>query len=100
MHCIRITDNEICTYKNINHLRLIGINLKKNNNIINEKIRADQVILIDVNGDNLGLVNTDVALKKAKDINMDLVMVSNQSSNPVVCKMLDFDKYIFDKEKI
>ena len=64
-----------------------------------EKIRADQVILIDVNGDNLGLVNTDVALKKAKDINMDLVMVSNQSSNPVVCKMLDFGKYIFDKKK-
>ena len=73
--------------------------MKKNNNIINEKIRADQVILIDVNGDNLGLVNTDVALKKAKDINMDLVMVSNQSSNPVVCKMLDFGKYIFDKKK-
>ena len=29
MHCIRITDNEICTYKNINHLRLIGINFEK-----------------------------------------------------------------------
>ena len=69
--------------------------MKKNNNIINEKIKAEKVILIDINGENLGLINTEVALNKAKSLNLDLVMVSNESAKPVVCKMLDFGKFIF-----
>ena len=73
--------------------------MKKNNNIINEKIKAEEVILIDINGENLGLVNTEVALNKAKNLNLDLVMVSNASAKPVVCKILDFGKFIFDKKK-
>ena len=73
--------------------------MKKNNNIINEKIKAEEVILIDINGENLGLVNTSVALNKARNLNLDLVMVSNASAKPVVCKMLDFGKFIFDKKK-
>ena len=73
--------------------------MKKNNNIINEKIKAEKVILIDINGENLGLINTEVALNKAKSLNLDLVMVSNESAKPVVCKMLDFGKFIFDKKK-
>ena len=31
---------------------------------------------------------------------MDLVQVSPNGSDPVVCKILDYGKYLFDKEKI
>ena len=71
----------------------------KKNNIINEKIKASKVVLIDSNGDNLGLIETKKALEKAQLKSMDLVMVSPVSSETVVCKILDFGKYIFDKKK-
>ena len=72
----------------------------KKNNIINEKIKASKVVLIDSNGDNLGLIETKKALEKAQLKSMDLVMVSPVSSETVVCKILDFGKYIFDKRRI
>ena len=31
---------------------------------------------------------------------MDLVQVSPNGSDPVVCKILDYGKYLFDKKKI
>ena len=39
------------------------------------------------------------ALKAAQDVDMDLVQVSNNDAKPVVAKILDYGKYIFDKKK-
>lgn len=39
-----------------------------------------------------------LALKKAEEYQMDLVCVSPQA-NPPVCKILDYGKYKFDREK-
>ena len=36
----------------------------------------------------------------AKSVSLDLVQVSPSEANPVVCKLLDYGKYIFDKKKI
>jgi len=73
--------------------------LKKNTHIINHKIKAEKIVLIDSFGENLGLIDTKLALEKAKDLSLDLVMVSPESSNPIVCKLMDFGKFIFDKKK-
>ena len=35
----------------------------------------------------------------AKDSSLDLVQVSPNGSNPKVCKLLDYGKYLFDKKK-
>ena len=43
---------------------------------INEKIRADEVMLIDDSGEKLGIVMIEEALNKAKAKNIDLVQVS------------------------
>ena len=73
--------------------------MKKNKHIINEDIRANSLVVIDSNGENLGIMDKTAALEKAKSKDLDLVMVSPANADPVVCKMLDFGKYIFDKKK-
>ena len=56
-------------------------------------------MLIDVDGNNLGVFSTDDALKKAQSLSLDLVQVSPSSAKPVVCKLLDYGKFIFSKKK-
>ena len=66
---------------------------------INEKIRADEVMLIDDSGEKLGVVKIEEALDKAKAKNIDLVQVSPHGANPAVCKLLDYGKFQFEKKK-
>ena len=66
---------------------------------INEKILASEVMLIDSSGQKVGLVSISDALNSAQSSNLDLVQVSPSDSNPVVCKILDYGKHIFDKKK-
>ena len=66
---------------------------------INEKIRADEVMLIDDSGEKLGIVMIEEALNKAKAKNIDLVQVSPYGTNPTVCKLLDYGKFQFEKKK-
>ena len=56
------------------------------------------VVLIDVKN-NLGKKSFDEALKYSKDNSLDLVQVSPMGQSPVVCKILDFGKYVFSKRK-
>lgn len=65
---------------------------------INRKIRAKEVQLIGVDGERIGVVSLDEALKKAEDLNLDLVLVA-PNAKPVVCKIMDYGKYKFDQAK-
>ena len=56
-------------------------------------------MLIGSDGTKFGLIDTKDALEKAKQANMDLVQVSASGSNPLVCKILDYGKLIFEKKK-
>ena len=56
-------------------------------------------MLIDQNGEKQGIVPVEEALNAARDIKLDLVQVSPSSSNPVVCKLMDYGKHIFTKKK-
>ena len=48
-------------------------NNNKNTTPINEEIRANEVMLIDSNGDKLGIMSFEDALSKAKEKLLDLV---------------------------
>ena len=72
---------------------------KKNFVPINEKIRANEVMLIGVNGDKVGIMPISNALESARAASLDLVQVSPSNSEPVVCKILDYGKHLFDKKK-
>ena len=56
-------------------------------------------MLIDQNGDKQGIVSMEDALNSAKAADLDLVQVSPSDANPVVCKLLDYGKHIFEKKK-
>ena len=73
--------------------------MKKKLNILNESIKAERVLLIDKDGEKKGLLSIEDALKVAKTSSMDLVQVSPINSNPVVCKVIDYGKLVFDRKK-
>ncbi len=56
-------------------------------------------MLIDAMGEKKGIVSISEALEAAKNASLDLVQVSPSSANPVVCKLLDYGKHLFDKKK-
>ena len=56
-------------------------------------------MLVNENGEKQGLVELTKALEAAKDSSLDLVQVSPSNSDPVVCKLLDYGKHLFDKKK-
>ena len=56
-------------------------------------------MLIDSFGEKKGLVAIEKALDEAKEKNLDLVQVSSLESSPVVCKLLDYGKHVFEKKK-
>ena len=72
---------------------------KRQKTPVNEKIKADKVLLIDAAGEKKGLVSLKDALQEANSVSLDLVQVSPPDANPVVCKLIDYGKYLFDKKK-
>ena len=56
-------------------------------------------MLIDKNGEKQGIVPFESALDSAKAASLDLVQVSPSNADLVVCKLLDYGKYLFDKKK-
>ncbi|MEI8345448.1 MAG: translation initiation factor IF-3 [Candidatus Omnitrophota bacterium] len=64
----------------------------------NEGIRCPQVRLIDVEGNQLGVVSIQEALTKAREAETDLVEVAAQASPPV-CRIMDFSKFKYDQAK-
>ena len=72
---------------------------KKNITPTNEKIRAEEVMLIGADGKKMGILPLSEALKSASEASLDLVQVSPSDTNPIVCKLLDYGKHLFDKKK-
>ena len=56
-------------------------------------------MLIDNLGEKKGIVSISEALDLASKESLDLVQVSPSDSDPVVCKLLDYGKHLFDKKK-
>ncbi len=76
-------------------------NFKKKNHdlpVINERIPFSEIRLIDVQGNQIGILSLDAALKSAQAEGLDLVLISNKS-NPPVCRIVDYGKYKFNQEK-
>ena len=56
-------------------------------------------MLIDSKGNKQGVLSLESALEKAQKESLDLVQVSPPDADPVVCKLLDYGKHLFDKKK-
>jgi translation initiation factor IF-3 len=66
--------------------------------IINEFIEANEVRLVGVKGEQLGVVSIDEARAAAAEIKLDLVLIA-PDAEPQVCKIMDYGKHIFDLKK-
>ena len=56
-------------------------------------------MLIGANGEKLGILPFNEALEFASKEALDLVQVTPSDAAPVVCKLLDYGKHLFDKKK-
>jgi translation initiation factor IF-3 len=66
--------------------------------IINQQIRSPKLRVINSLGDNLGVITKEEALKHAKDVGLDLIVVS-PNADPPVARIADYGKYMFDLSK-
>lgn len=65
---------------------------------VNLQIRTHEVRLIDAEGQQLGIIPTEKAIKISEEAGLDLVEVSPEAKPPV-CRIMDFGKYKFQMSK-
>ena len=65
---------------------------------VNQRILAKTVRVIGSEGEQLGVFPRDIAVKKANELDFDLVEVAPQASPPV-CRIIDFSKYKYEQRK-
>ena len=65
---------------------------------VNEQIRISPVRLVDENNEQIGVVETDEAKKRARDAGLDLVEVA-PNSQPPVCRVMDYGKWKYAQRK-
>lgn len=66
--------------------------------LVNERIRARQVRVVDEKGGQIGIMDLKKALEIAKERDLDLVQVTEKVIPPV-CKILDYGKYLYAQKK-
>ncbi len=71
---------------------------KEKMNLINEQIKCREMMVIGPNGEQLGLKSRQDALTLAGYAGFDLVLMS-ENANPPVCKIMDYNKFRYEKKK-
>ena len=61
-------------------------------------IRVPEVRLIGPNGENIGVVPIEQAMRIAREAELDLVEVAS-AATPPVCRVINFGKFIYEREK-
>ena len=64
----------------------------------NNRITSPDVQAIGSDGQNLGILNLDDAINRAKDVGLDLIEIA-PNAKPPVCKIMDMGKYKYDAQK-
>ncbi len=68
--------------------------------LVNQQIRAENVQLITQDGENIGIVSRNQALRQAEEVGLDLVMIAQSGKDGVpVVKIMDFGKVLYEKKK-
>lgn len=70
----------------------------KNRMLINDEIKAKEVLVIGPNGEQVGLKSIEDAKTLASYASLDLVLM-NPNGNPPVCKVIDYNKYRYERQK-
>ena len=65
---------------------------------INEEIREKEVRLISATGEQLGIMSSEEALKKAEEAESDLILIAPQAKPPV-CRIMDYSKFRYEQSR-
>lgn len=65
---------------------------------VNDEVRAREIRLIGVDGEQLGVMHPKDALKIALEHDLDLVEIS-PNAKPAVCRIMDYGKYKYEQSK-
>jgi len=65
---------------------------------INGSIRAPELRVVGNNNENLGVLSTAEALKRAQELNLDLIEISPKAKPPVA-KIADYGKFQYEQAK-
>lgn len=76
----------------------INSKLPKAEHIVNERIPYNKVFVIDENGEKIGVMLKAEAIEKAKESNMDLVLIALDNNRPIT-RIMDYGKFKYDKKK-
>ncbi|RXI48993.1 translation initiation factor IF-3 [Clostridium tetani] len=74
------------------------MNIIKKGFLMNEEIREKEVRVIAEDGEQLGVIPTSEALKRAEEKELDLVMIA-PTGKPPVCKIMNYGKFIYEQTK-
>jgi len=66
--------------------------------LVNEEIDLNEVRVIGVEGEAIGIMTSDAALKLAYDKGYDLVLMAPQAQPPV-CRIMNYGKYKYERDK-
>jgi len=75
-----------------------GVSIADRGIRVNDRIRAREVRVIDEEGNQLGVLPPFEALRKARELGLDLVEIS-PTANPPVCKIMDYGRYLYQQSK-
>jgi translation initiation factor IF-3 len=64
---------------------------------LNDRIRSPQVRLVGADGEQIGVVATQEAIRRARELDLDLVEVAPQA-NPPVCRIMDYGKFKYERD--
>ena len=79
-------------------MEVLVIANKKDDMMINDQIKAREVLVIGPNGEQVGIKSIEDAKTLANYASLDLVLIS-PNANPPVCKVMDYNKYRYEKQK-
>ncbi len=96
MLCVRTFLFCVPVFKFLNFLEVFSIATTTHE--INEQIRDPQVRLISEEGEQLGIVSAEEALRIATESGYDLVKIA-PNSVPPVCRIMDYGKFRFEQTK-
>lgn len=65
---------------------------------VNQQITAQEVRLLDENGEHIGVIPFEEALRKAQEMELDLIEIEPKA-NPPVCKLMDYGRLKYSLEK-
>lgn len=70
----------------------------QNQHLLNHQIKSSQVLLLDQNGEKVGVVTREEALKKATEQELDLMQVG-QNKDIAICKILKYESWLYHENK-